>query len=195
MTVLKGWGWRVCGWLSLSLLQRNHRTILVGLCELGIEPSLNIFQPPLIILQIVPWLLPLLTAVWVLTWCCSLNFQFFTMKWSSPLSLHCFRSHLFLSKTLFFPLTRRKGKTLSEYKSHTRHCADICAQRCAFHFILLCAFLFIFFFPFKSSSVESLDDSRQVSFNTTREIAWKTGNTSQCCQRSCVGVVGSFCFI
>lgn len=80
------------------------------LLELGMEPPLNIFQPPLIIFQIVPWLLPLLTAVLVLTWCCSLNFQFFTIKWSSLLSLHCFISHLFSSKTLFFLSQKERAR-------------------------------------------------------------------------------------
>lgn len=142
----------------------------VDLLELGMEPPLNIFQPPLIILQIVPWLLPLLTAVLVLTWCCSLNFRFFTIKWSSPISLHCFISHLFSSKTLFFPSQKERARLCLNTNPIPGSVLTF-VHRDVLSSLFYCALLFFSSSSFKSSSVESLDVSRRVSFDTTREIA------------------------
>lgn len=67
-------------------------------------------------------------------------------------------------------------------------CWHLCTEICFPVYSIVC---FLIFFSFKSSAVESLDDSRQISFKTTRERAWKAENTEQCCQRSYVWVVGS----
>lgn len=48
-----------------------------------------------------------------------MNFQFFTIKGSSPLSLHCFISHLFLSKTLFFPHKKKEKDSLNTNPIHS----------------------------------------------------------------------------
>lgn len=109
MLMMKGWGLESlkagCCWICFI---PSTEPFSVSAWTEYLTP-IKWFPAPLIAPQIVLWLLPSLTAIIVLTWC-SLNFQFFTIKWSSLVSSHCFISHLFLSKTLF--PTKRKSKTV-----------------------------------------------------------------------------------